>query len=151
MDYVTDKTANKGVSVSKHLIISVNGFHYAVKVPFIHKIVALSHISFLPHVEPYILGTTKADNEIYTVLDLRVLFGKKPEASQRPMVAVLLVYGTAKICAVVDGIISVIDLDTECASYPWTRSHYISGIIQTDNTVINILSVNKLVSFDCKL
>ncbi len=76
MDYVTDQTANKGVSVSKHLIISVNGFHYAAKVPFIHKIVVLSHISFLPHVEPYILGTTKADNEIYTVLDLQILFGK---------------------------------------------------------------------------
>lgn len=148
MSHATGQTADIGVSVSKHLIVSVNGFSYAVRVPYVHKIVVLplSHISFLPRVEPYILGTTKVDDEIYTVVDLRILLGKKTENSMKSAVAVLLVYEKAEICAVVDDVIAVIDIDTEFAACSLQESPYISGIVQADGGIISILSVDKIFS-----
>lgn len=146
MSHVTGQADNIEVSISKHLIVSVNGFNYALRIPFVHKIVVLSHISHLPRTEPYILGTTKADGGIYTVVDLRILFGKRPEVSQGPTVAVLLVYGASQICVVVDGVISVIDIDTECAIYPLEGNHHITGIVQADDRIVSLLSVDKLFS-----
>lgn len=146
MDYAAGQAADMGVSAAKYLIVSVNGFDYAVNVSFIHKIVALplSRISFLPRVEPYILGSIKADGGIYTVVDLRILFGKKPEISQKPAVAVLLVYGASGICAVVDDVTSVIDIDTEYAVCPLEGNPHISGIVQIDNKIIGLLCVERL-------
>ncbi len=146
MDYAAGRIENTGASISKYLIVSVNGSSYAIRVAFIHKIVVLSHISFLPHVEPYILGATRADGEIYTVVDLRILFGKTPEISQGPTAAVLMLYGKSKICAVADRVISVIDIDTECVIRPLIGKHYISGVAQIDNRIISILAVDKLFS-----
>lgn len=151
MDCAIDQTTNIGVSISKHLVVSVNGFNYAVSVPFIHKIVVLSHISHLPCEEPYILGTTKADGGIYTVVDLRILFGEKPEVSQEPTVAVLLAYGASQICAVVDGVISVIDIDTGCAIYPLKGNCHITGIVQVDDRIVSLLSVEKLFLYEKKM
>lgn len=51
-----------------------------------------------------------------------------------------------KICEYPE-IMFPLKLDTECVIYPWAGNHHISGIIQTDNIIISILSLDKLFSF----
>lgn len=145
MGDIVDRTVGEGKgSASKYLILSVNGYIYAVKVPFVRKIMSLSRVSRLPREEPYVLGVTKADDMIYTVVDLRILFGGEYKALPNPAVAVLLTYGGAKICAVADAALTVADIDTKEVSCPFKREYYISGIVQSCNGNINILSIDKL-------
>lgn len=87
MGNIVDRTVGEGKgSASKYLILSVNGYIYAVKVPFVRKIMPLSRVSRLPREEPYVLGVTKADDMIYTVVDLRILFSGEYKALPNPAV-----------------------------------------------------------------
>lgn len=54
---------------------------------------------------------TKGDEVICTVIDLRVLFNGKHKTLPIPTVAVMLVYQESKICAVVDGVSSILGIN----------------------------------------
>lgn len=84
------------------------------------------------------------DKMIYTVVDLRILFGGENKTLPKPMIAVLLAYGETKICAVVDSVLSVIDIDTEQIICPLEKNNHISGVVQTNSRSINILSMDCL-------
>lgn len=140
---IIDKDQETG-TISKYLILSVNGYVYAVKVPYVHKIVGLPCVSSLSCAKPYILGITKVDGEVYTVVDLHVLFGAEPKAFPRRTMAVLLAYGEFKICAVVDDVLSVISIDMGSVIYPFQKKCYVYGTVQIDDEIIFLLSMENL-------
>ena len=145
MECINSQITDKGIwTTSKYLILSVSGYSYAVKVPYVHKIVELSCVSALPCAKPYILGVTEVDGEIYTVVDLRVLFGAEPKAFPRRTMAVLLAYGESKICAVADDVLSVTGIDTGSAICPFQKKCWVYGAVRMDGEIICLLSVENL-------
>ncbi len=57
-------------------------------------------------------------------------------------------YGASKICAVVDEVILVIDIDTEYAAYPLNGDPPIRGVVRADGGIVGLLSVEQL--FSCE-
>lgn len=145
MECINSRITDKGIgTISKYLILSVNGYSYAVEVPYVHKIVELPCVSTLLCVKPYILGAIKADGEVYTVVDLRVLFGAELKASQCRTMAVLLEYGGSKICIVVDDVLSVTGIDMGSVIIPFKKKCCIYGVVQIDGEIISLLSMENL-------
>lgn len=144
MGRVVEQTRDEGMrTADKYLTVSVNGHVYAVKISFVRKIVVLSHVAFRPREEPYILGSTKVDEAIYMVVDLRILFGGRQKELPKPTVAVLLTCGEAEMCAVVDGVLSVVDVEVGQVMRPLNQNGCISGIARIDHADINILSMDE--------
>lgn len=131
-------------TISKYLTLAVNGCVYAIKIPFVQKIAQISSISPLPHMAPHILGVTQADGKVYTVVDLRILFGEGLETAPLPSAAILLIYQGAQICAVVDNVLSVTDINTETAAHPPAGASWVSGVIHGGAESIHLLSMNCL-------
>lgn len=130
---------------SQHLLLTINGCTYAVRVPYVRKIVELPSVSSVPRAKPYILGVTKADGEVYTVVDLRVLLGAEPKEFPRWKMAVLLAYGESKICAVVDNVLSVTAIDSGSAIYPLQKKCCAYGVVRIDGEIIFLLSMEDLI------
>lgn len=129
---------------AKYLLLSISGCIYAVKIPFVQKIVQISSISPLPLTPAHILGATKVNGEVCTVMDLRILFGERFGTASLPSAAVLLTYRGAQICAVVDSILSVADFSKETAVCPTAGASWITGVIHSDAMSINLLSMDYL-------
>lgn len=145
MEYINSQITEKGIlTISKYLILSVNGYFCAVKVPYVHKIVELPCVSSLSCAEPYILGVTKVGGEVYTVLDLCVLFGAEPRVFSQRTMAVLLTYEESKICVVVDDVLTVTGIDIDSAIYPFQKKCCIYGAVQSDDEIICLLSMDYL-------
>lgn len=145
MECTNSQIIDKGIwTISKYLILSVSGYSYAVKVPYVHKIVELPCVSALSCAKPYILGVTEVDGEVYTVVDLRVLLGAEPKAFPRRTMAVLLAYGGSKICAVVDDVLSVTGIDMGSAIYPFQKKCCVYGVAQIGGEIICLLSMDYL-------
>lgn len=146
MECINSQMIDKGTgTISKYLILSVNECVYAIKVPYIHKVVGLPCVISLSCAKPYILGTTKVDGAVYTVVDLHVLFGAEPKAFPQRTMAVLLAYGESKICAVVDDVLSVISIDMNSVIYPFSRKCYVYGVVQINGEIIFLLSIEDLI------
>lgn len=139
---VHERQIEKDKPSSSYLLFSVNRCIYAVRVPFVEKIVRIPRISPLPLVAPHILGAAKANGEVCPVIDLRILFGERPAAA--PSSAVLLTYRGARLCAVVDSVLSVVDFNTEGAVCPPAGAPWITGVIHSDTMSINLLSMEHL-------
>lgn len=103
-------------TTGKYLLLSVNDCAYAVDIAYVHKVVRLPDISVLTRTRPHILGITKADGEVYAVVDLCVLLGARLKPLRRQTMAVLLVWGEVKVCAVVDAVLSVVPIDRGLAA-----------------------------------
>lgn len=129
---------------SKYLLLSVDECLYAVKIPFVQKIVQTPSISPLPLTPAHVLGVAKANGEVYTVMDLRILFGERFGTASLPSTAVLLTYRGAQICAVADRILSVADFSKETAVCPTAGASWITGVIHSDAMSINLLSMDYL-------
>lgn len=145
MKCINNQIMDKGAgTISQYLILSVNGYFYAVKVPYVYKIVELPCVSTLPCEKPYISGVTKVGGAVYTIVDLRILFGAEPRTSQKRTMAVLLVYGGSKICAVADNVLSVTGIDTNAAVYTFQTNCCVDGAVQVDGEIICLLSMENL-------
>ena len=135
-------------TISKYLILTVNGCVYAIKITFVQKIVQISRILPLPHMAPHILGATQADGKVYTVVDLRILLGEGLAAAPLPSVAILLIYQGVKICVVADQVLSIIDIDTDKIFCPIGSTAHITGSTQIDTMYINFLNMGSLLRVD---
>lgn len=145
MEYINSQITDKKIwTISRYLILTVNRYFCAVKVPYVYKVVELSCVSPLSCAKPYIPGVTEVAGEVYTVVDLRALFGGEPKASPRRMMAVLLEYGKSRICAVVDDVLSVTGIDVGSAIYPFQKKGCVYGVVQIDGEIVYLLSMEYL-------
>ena len=133
---------------SAYLIFSVNNLHYAVKSSHVLKIVEIKRITSLVRMPPYILGVTKIYDNIYSVMDLRIRFGCEHCMDNHPNTAILLTYNGLKLCAIVDKVISVKDIDADGPEIPKWVNPYVSKVIQTAGMVIGFLSIDCLFNMD---
>ena len=145
-NYINNNAYGELESTSKHLIFSVNGCVCAINVALVCKIAELSNISPLQQTEPYILGLTEADGEVYPVADLRIFFGADKKSLPASKHAVLLANEKSKVYVVVDEVISIIDIKVKPSACLFNKNPCISGIIKTDDRNIILLSNENLLS-----
>ena len=143
---INQKAYDEREMTSKLLIFSVNGCICAINADLICKVTELSNISPLQQAKPYILGLTKEDGEVYPVADLRIFFGADKETISASNLAVLLENGKSKVYVVIDDIIEFVDNDVKPSACPLNKNPCISGIIQTGDRNIILLSCENVLS-----
>lgn len=115
----------------------------------------LPNITPLPNLPNWVLGVSNIRGEIISMVDLKLFLSLPSQAStgRKIMRQIIITFNQAmKVCLVVDqvmGILSLSQSDSKIQSSPYEEGEiakFISGIVSTEDKILNILDIDKLLS-----
>lgn len=107
---------NGSGQAARYLVFAVDDHLFAIKVSNVLGIIQIDKITPIPRSTPSILGVTKMRGEICTVVDMCAwLFHKDSckACTEGSLLAISIEYERRRICAVVQEVVSVIEIDSE--------------------------------------
>lgn len=109
-------------------------------------------IRALPNLPDWILGVSNIRGEIVSIVDLNLYFKLKSYGPKRDRRFIIVHNQDMKVGIVVDRVMGIISLeqpDLESMDVPYHEgeiAEYISGVISSDQKMLNILDIDKLLA-----
>jgi purine-binding chemotaxis protein CheW len=125
--------------------------HYAVPVIDVQEVVKPMPVTSIPLSEEFVRGLINLRGQIVTSISLRRMFGLKENTTAEHM-NVIVREGDSLFSLVVDEILDVVEIDEEIISktpetIPLPLKNFVSGIYRTNQELIIILDLKKILSF----
>ena len=130
------------------LTFSVGNDLYGIETSYILGIVQTETVTPLPQTPPWVLGVMKLRGTLCTVIDLHKRLYERPFEHRWPLLLVSLLEGEHRICAVVDRVISVLEIEQNAIQPPEfsnaAKNRFVYAYVEINGGLIQLLSVDKL-------
>lgn len=136
----SDKGSN---SIRREVVVfALEKENYAIEATYVKEVYPLIDVTILPCVPPWVYGVINVRRKIYSVIDLKNLFGLEQNQENSEMKVIILEEGNMSFGILTDEIYGVksIDLDSLQSQLP-TQTHkskeYFKGITKDRVIVLN--------------
>lgn len=128
---------------------------YAIDISYIHEIIRMRTITFVPRAPHYMRGVINLRGRIVPVMDLSARLGL-PTHEETPQSRIIVVeIGSESIGMIVDAVSEVLRLPEEQIEPPTQMAgsesaNYISGLGKVNDRLVLLLDVEKVVENTCQ-
>ena len=137
-------------ATDEHLTFTISGEDYGLEINYIKDIIQMQEITRVPGVAPYIIGITNLRGSIVPVVDVRIRFGKEPQAYHERTCIVVIELDEMQIGMVVDAVQEVIHIPDSVVTQPpkmsaASENRYVRSIGNLDEKkIILLLDIQRL-------
>ncbi|MBN1409097.1 MAG: purine-binding chemotaxis protein CheW [Calditrichaceae bacterium] len=136
---------------SRYSVINLSGHYFGIEINKVVEIIPLPRYTKIPNLDACILGVFNLRGQIYSILDMRVLFDLESNDISDKNYVVLLKDDNISFGIYVDKVMDVLDIDETKIQVPNRKSsanfiHFLNGLYDDKKLgAIHLLEVREII------
>ena len=146
------QSGNKdNINESRYSVINISGHYFGIEINKVVEVIPFPRFTIIPNLNPSILGVFNLRGQIYSIIDIRVLFDLTMNDISDKNYVVLLKDGNVSFGIYVDKVMDVLDIDETKIQVPNRKSssnfiHFLNGLYEDKKLgLIHLMEVREII------
>jgi purine-binding chemotaxis protein CheW len=145
------KKEKTNINESRYSVINLSGHYFGIEINKVVEVIPFPRVTKIPNLNPSILGVFNLRGQIYSIIDMRVLFDLQMNDISDKNYVVILNNENISFGIYVDKVMDVLDIDETKIQVPNRKSsenfiHFLNGLYEDKKLgLIHLLEVREII------